>query len=333
MRICLLGDFSDDLDEGYKNYSHTLARELEKYDHVIRLNIKRIPASIFWHDFRYGKPDVLHTISQPTKASLIFTRYLKFAAPNAKTVVSALRIENYFRKNNKFSEQFLRALSPDMILVQGNSFVNRLTAMGLRAANLPGGVDLERFQPCDKDRRIHLRQKFGVDTNQPVVLHVGHLISSRNILILSQLIPRGIQVVVVGSTYLGIDQGLVSQLTRAGVMVHIGYQPKIEEFYQMADCYVFPVEPGKSLSTPLSVLEAMATNLPVVTTRFLGLVDMFPKGDGLEYANSPDEIVQAIMKLYPFGGPVKNREKTASLSWDAIVKKLRNIYVDIVEQS
>jgi len=58
------------------------------------------------------------------------------------------------------------------------------------------------------------------------------------------------------------------------------YIKKIEEIYQLSDCYIFPITfEGGGISILLSVLEAMACNLPVVTTKFGGLPAIFKGGD------------------------------------------------------
>src|SRR5512136_825395 len=96
MNIILLGDFSDNLDEGYKNTSHYLANGLEKCHSVVRLNAKRIGTAQFWRSFIKSRPQIIHTIAQPTGQSLILTRLLRQYRPQARTVVSALRAERYF---------------------------------------------------------------------------------------------------------------------------------------------------------------------------------------------------------------------------------------------
>jgi hypothetical protein len=41
MQVCLIGDFSPNLDEGYKNVSHYLADELGTRLEIKRLDVKR----------------------------------------------------------------------------------------------------------------------------------------------------------------------------------------------------------------------------------------------------------------------------------------------------
>ena len=98
MNICVVGDFSARLDEGYKNTSHYLANALERRQPVYRLNAKRLGSAEFWRTFAQARPDIIHTIAQPTDQSVILTHALKLYRPRARTVLSALRSEGYFRE-------------------------------------------------------------------------------------------------------------------------------------------------------------------------------------------------------------------------------------------
>jgi glycosyltransferase involved in cell wall biosynthesis len=327
MRICLLGDFSKDLDEGYKNIGHYMADELEKTDDVDRFNIKSPLNLSFWRKLYMSKPEIIHALSQPTYSTLLFLRFLKWICPNAKTVVSALRPENIIRGENDPTLALMRNIfRPDLILVQSQDLIGKFHMLGRKIAYLPNGVNLDKFCPPGTDQKTNLRMKYDLDPSRPVVLHVGHLIATRNLSAISDLPSKGIQVIVVGSTYIGIDSQVVNDLEKAGFIIVRGYQVQIDEYYKLADCYVFPLRPGDSLSMPLSVLEAMATNLPVVSTRFKGLESSFTEGDGLKFVDSFDKVSDEILEIIRSSAPVLTRNKVLSFSWSAIVMQLRDYY-------
>jgi len=92
----------------------------------------------------------------------------------------------------------------------------------------------------------------------------------------------------------------------------------------MADWYVFPVlKTDAAIETPLSVLEAMATNLPVLTTRFGSLPDTFQQDEDFIFIKSPEDIVVALKE--GFAGNCNNREKIQPFTWDAIADKLHEM--------
>jgi glycosyltransferase involved in cell wall biosynthesis len=328
MEICLVGDFSDNLDEGYKNTGHYLANHLEKHHSVVRLNAKRVGAAQFWRSFVKARPQIIHTIAQPTDQSLILTRLLRQFRPQSRTVISALRAERYF-VNGKISLKqrwLLNAMRPDLVLAQTREAEALFKTSGCPVAQLPNGVDLERFRPVDPDGKRALRLKYGIDLDRPVVLHVGHLEEERNLMALQALLSKGIQIVVAGSLYMGLHLELIQRLEEAGFHLFKGYQPHIEEFYRLADCYVFPTQPGNSLSMPLSVLEAMACNLPVITRRFQGLEQAFAPGNGLTFIDRADDISACVESALDSAAASHTREMAQSFSWQAVTSQLQGYY-------
>ena len=61
--------------------------------------------------------------------------------------------------------------------------------------------------------------------------------------------------------------------------------------------------------SPLSVLEAMSCNLPVITTRHEGLTSMLKEGQGLKFADSNKGIVEGISDIKADGGKINTREQ------------------------
>jgi glycosyltransferase involved in cell wall biosynthesis len=71
---------------------------------------------------------------------------------------------------------------------------------------------------------------------------------------------------------------------------------------------------------PLSVLEAMACNLPVVTTRFGGLADCFADGDGFRFVDSAARIAGSVESVRDEVS--RTREKAAPYTWSGVVGQL-----------
>lgn len=213
----------------------------------------------------------------------------------------------------------LRLLGPDLVLAQSHAEADNMRRLGCKAAMVPAGVDLDRFVPVDGGEKARLRSKHGFEPDDKVILHVGHLRENRNVRIFKHLQNLdGCKCVLVGSTRTCREEGLINELSDAGVRIVGDYQPNIEEWYQLADLYVFPVVVSDAaIQFPLSVLEALACNLPVVTTRFGGLLDMLPETDGLSCADNDDEIVSAVAE-FDLNRSYSVRHLAEALSWDHI---------------
>ena len=187
---------------------------------------------------------------------------------------------------------------------------------------------MARFAPADAARRHALREQYGVADGAQVILHAGHINRNRNVQILAALAGlENAHVILAGSSSTRQDTGLIEELQAAGVSVYTTYNPRVEELYQLADLYVFPPSPATSpdetpaIEVPLSVLEAMACDLPVVATCFGGLPAMFEEGEGLFYVNDPADSAEWQRKVREglSAGRGHTRHRVAPHSWQNLV--------------
>ncbi len=156
-----------------------------------------------------------------------------------------------------------------------------------RVEYLKAGVDTERFVPVSQDRANELKKEFGFETDKKLVLHVGHLNRGRNVQQLEKL-SGDYQTLLITSTQTKSEQDteLKNELLSSGIKIIDTYIPNIEQVYQMADVYLFPVvEQGRCIDVPLSCMEAAACNKPIVTTDF-GEMREFIGKDGFYFINS-----------------------------------------------
>ena len=101
------------------------------------------------------------------------------------------------------------------------------------------------------------------------------------------------------------------------------YVESIDEIYSMADCYIFPVSINHgAIEIPLSIIEAMSCNLPILTTRFGGVPDIFNEKDGLFYVESNEEMVKCLRNVLKPNFQVNTRKHVLPYSWENIGFKL-----------
>ena len=146
-----------------------------------------------------------------------------------------------------------------------------------KVAVLHYGVDVERFHPA---RRASdgpgLREELGITIDQPIVLLVGSGFRRKGVDTLLDVWrrepPGGAALVVVGN-----DQHLAARTRTAreiaGPVVFTGPRRDVERFYAAADLFALP---SLHEGCPVAILEALASGLPVVTSRATGAPELLP---------------------------------------------------------
>lgn len=252
-----------------------------------------------------------------TTFSVARSRVLKALCPQATVALVALQP----RTHGLVGKTVISRTKPDFVFGQSAATVAYTESLGIRAALLPPAVDLDRYRPIDADAKQALRQKYRLPGDRRVVLHVGHAKPGRGVEALAKVQDFAQAVLVTGRST-GIDLDIVRDLKAAGVIVIDSYVERIEEIFQAADAYIFPVaSEGSAIEMPLSVLEAMACNLPLVTTRFGGLADAFGDAPGLTFAGSADEAVETLAE-HDWSARADTRSLVADLTWANVASEI-----------
>lgn len=267
-----------------------------------------------WRALRAERPDLV--IYVPSSSGTLFSflrgKALKQAVPQARLAM----VLTQRREHSLPARQALRWLAPDALWCQSQETIGYFADIGMEARFLPSGVDPERFRPSTADEKKELRAKYGLPRDEFLVLHAGHLKRERNIGLLGRLngIGRGI---VLASGSMGSEEPVRRQLAEAGVILIDRYVEAAQELYQAADCYLFPARRSDSaMEFPLSVLEAMACNLPVVSYPYGGLPLALEPRDGLVFAKSDDDLIAGVR--FAAGTAANTRAQAESFSWKRI---------------
>jgi glycosyltransferase involved in cell wall biosynthesis len=180
-------------------------------------------------------------------------------------------------KNSRVGRVQLRFLDmwAGAIMVLNPGMMVEAAECGLRASKLlwmPNPVNLEEFCPLAPDVRSALRARLGIAEESEVVLFVGRLAPEKELASLvrgfagvAALRPRALLVLVGDGPCREEMQRIAGKLAEAGRIQFTGAVPSsaVHQWVQIADVFAL-VSSLEGL--PVSLIEAMATGLPVVVS-------------------------------------------------------------------
>jgi glycosyltransferase involved in cell wall biosynthesis len=255
-----------------------------------------------------------------TFAGFLRMRMLRLYARKAKAVMIILQPKDMSRLQKKW----LKYLKPDRVMTPSPRVRQEAREAGIPAVFLPLFTDQKKFVPLPDDQsRDELRRKLGLPLDKFLILHVGHINGGRNLEALVSLQAEERQVIVIGSSSTSSvayrDETLKQALLGAGIMIRESYVERIEEVYQSADLYVFPVVRDIGcIALPLSVLEARACGLPVLTSDFGGLRELFGDQDPEVVFADPADFPKVIQKL---------RSRQVNLSGPEHIERINRLFL------
>jgi len=202
------------------------------------------------------------------------------------------------------------------------------------------GVDIDKFKPASDKRKVKL--ELGFDPDDIAILSVGRLYARKGLFTLIESMPRVIKrfnnakFIISGKGQSNEMKKLIAHAESLGVrdnIVFTGYYPdkKLPKLYQAADVFAFSTFYEHH---PFAVLEALSSQLPVVTTNVGGIPETITNGKNgfMCQPFNPAEFSDRI--LYLLEHPQSAQEMALQarkivverFDWRIVVQKVIKVY-------
>lgn len=286
------------------------------------------------------KYDILHSFDYADSWSDVLAAKLA----GAKCIVTKTNMNGGNRR------WFLRSLFADWIVCLSNTqkrvlYRNRFWARKTNVINV--GIDLAIFSPVDQLTRASIRQEFGWKPNEFILGCVAHLVPVKGhkdlIEAFAQVRQRysHVRLVLVGGGTTEYEAELLAQIERNGLSTRIellGVRYDIPKLMQGFDGFILASR-KEAFGTVL--VEAMATELPVIATRSGGPEDIVVPGETGWLVNSGDHRALADAMIALLSDPQKAQQYGKAglvrartlFSREKMVEEYQNLYRSQAQKS
>jgi len=285
------------------------------------------------HAFHEGWLHIRNNIlkNESSYNNYILYRSIRYLSPTNRTI---LTIEKYNYKKNHYK----RLISISNYMKYQMVTYNNIPTEDIVV--IPNGIDCNKFKP-DNLRRRTTRKTLNLDDDDILLLFSGNDFDKKGVKFLISAFrlikTKNVKLVITGrDRKMQYYKQLISKLGLNDKIVIKGFVPEIRDYYNAADIFVFP-----TLYEPfgLVITEALATGLPVITSKSAGAAELITDGfEGL-LLNDPtnsEEIAEKICvlleneKMRTQMGK-NGRETAKQYPWDVIAKKTLDVYEEVIK--
>jgi glycosyltransferase involved in cell wall biosynthesis len=274
---------------------------------------------------------------------------LPFALPSEVPVAIGIHGSDAFLAEKRVMRPLVRRALERSVLLTGCSaeLVDRVHAVGASPEHrevIPYGVDSEAFSP-DESRRGVWRQRLGIPEDAPVILGVGRMATKKGFQVLLGVLPEVLgkfpsaHVVLAGGGDLepAFKEATAPLRGRVHFPGSVG-RDALPDLYRAADMFVLPAvhdARGNVDGLPNVILEAMASGLPVVSTRVSGIPLAVTSGqegllveehDAAALQRALSELLADPDRCRDLGHAARARV-LGELTWDRVAARYREAYV------
>jgi len=202
------------------------------------------------------------------------------------------------------------------------------------------GVDLQRFTPDNRNRyRKAIRERLSLG-EEFVILYVSNNFRLKGLFTLIKSLGelkkshKDFKALIIGRGRDASYRKLAGRLNCLGNLIFLGHVNEIEKYYAASDLYVHPTFYD---SCSLVVTEALASGLPVITTRYDGAsgvidngVDGFVMGNPMDYEALAEKISLFFDEEFRKKASIAARKKAEKYPAEKNCEEIIKIYKEIV---
>jgi glycosyltransferase involved in cell wall biosynthesis len=254
------------------------------YDDLLRHKFDALAFRELENVIRAEKIEIVETFAHPN--TVIFSFMAKLRALVSRVVVSyhAVGTDAHGAVVKPYLRPLLRRMDGHIAVaeIQKRRLVEEEGLSAERIHVIYNGVDTAVFHPATADERAAERARIGVGVDDVVLMAVGSLKPIKGVDVLLRAVAplmlrdNRVRLVVVGD---GPDRGALESAARELSIAHrvsfLGVQADVDARLRAADALVLA---SRTEALPTVLLEAMATQLPVVATRVGGVPEIVDEG-------------------------------------------------------
>ena len=197
------------------------------------------------------------------------------------------------------------------------------------------GVDVETFHPRNRERyQAEVRANLNIAPPTCLALFVGYLAKGAAIAIKVTARVPGVHLVLVSSSDAGADKAVAEAEGVADRVTFVPFTRSIERYFGAADVFLFP-----TLWEPYGMVisEAMATGMPVITSRTAGAAELITHGRDGWLTDDPWDVAAVTAGLQALAGDAALRQAMGaaarrtieSYSWDLAAQRTMDVYREV----
>ena len=322
------------LDEGLPKES------MEKGFYVHRIFLRKIRfigimsfwIKIFWH-LKKIKPDIVHVQS----IGIGIPAFLSKKILKKPYIVWGRGSDIYLP--DKFTKSISKLVlkNADAVIALTEDMKREIKKIyGRDIFVIPNGIDLNKFNNLSKET---LRKRLEIKEDEKIITFVGTLRIVKGVKylikamkIIKQKSPDTKMMLVGDGEEREELESLVEELGLKERVKFIGrvQNEEIPQYMVASDVFVLP---SLSEGFPVTVLEAMASGVPMIATNVGGLPEIIKDGENgfLVEPKNPEEIAEKVLLLLEDDKlreriSRNNKKKAKGYSWDSAVEKLEEVY-------